>query len=604
MGPRGSRELRIVEPVELDVPGRDFVADTRLRPVREPLGARVVALGTLAIATTTGVVLVGAGAAPPPWLPVLALLAIVAITVNRGAFFPTELAATSEVAVLVAAIAGFHGDAAVLGPLVVALAVGPLDVLHWRQRAWVRMAYNSGSQGVAVLAGTAAFAAVVADRPPAFLTFAVASAGAGVAYALADSACGAVLMRARGDGWRGAVTHQWTVNRLAPPLAVVGGLAGFVANGSGWLPALVVLAPTPWVPELVLVPARTLRARARIAARWACIGLAAAADVALLVAVAPGRAAAPAVALTACALAAGIELDVSRARVAPLAALVVVAGATVFGGPAEVGVVAAAVTAVLVTLTAWVRRPRAPSVVVAAALAAGLAGAATGGVARMVEWGHAAGATTAAGVGCVLVFVAVAVAVGDLGASRAAAVVWAFPLLVVGALLAAVWARTGLPGAAMYAVGVGGVLALVVWVAPPPWDSSGLARVLAHRRAPDARIVTAALVALGATAGAVAVSQSGPGAGTVPALVAGAACEAGLAVALAAARQWRFTPNARRATAGAGVALAALIPAVYLPLAWSGWSAAAGVLVLVGTGALAISWPAARAARSGIEVRR
>jgi hypothetical protein len=486
---------------------------------------------------------------------------------------------------------------------VVALAVGPLDVFHWRQRAWVRMAYNSGSQGIAVLAGTAAFAAIVADRPPAFVTFTMAAAGAGAAYALADSACGALLMRARGDGWRGAVTHQWTVNRLAPPLAVVGGLAGFVANMSGWLPALVVLAPTPWVPELVLVPARTLRARGRIAARWVGIGLAAATEVALVVAVAPGRAAAPAAGLTACALAAGIELDVSRARVAPLAALVVVAGATVFGGPVEVGIVVATITAVLVTLTAWARRPCAPAVVVVAALAAGLAGGVAGGVARMVEWGHAPGATTAAGVVCVLVFAAIAVAVGDLGASRVAAVVWASPLLVVGALLAAAWARTGLPGAAMYAVGVGGVLALVVWVAPPPWDSSGLARVLAHRPAPDARIVTAALVAAGATAGAVAVSQSGSRTGTVLALVAGAVCEAGLAVALTAARQWRFTPNARRATAGTGVALAALIPAVYLPFAWSGWSAAAAVLAFFGTGALAISWPAARAARSEIEVR-
>jgi hypothetical protein len=564
-------------------------------------------VGTLAAAITTGVVLGGAGAVPPPLLPVLALLAILAVTVNRGAFFPTELAATSEVAVLVAAIAGFHGDAAVLGPLVVALAVGPLDVLHWRQRARVRMAYNSGSQGLAVLAGTAAFAAItaiVAGRPRTFLTVAVAAAGAGVAYALADSACGALLMRARGDGWREAVTHQWTVNRLAPPLAVVGGFAGFVATVSGWLPALVVLAPTPWVPELVLVPARTLRVRGRVVAGWAGIALAATAGILLLVAVAPGRAPASAIALTACALAAGVELDARRARIAPLAALVVVAGATVFGGPVGAGILAAAIAAALVTLTGWVRRRRAPSVVVAAALGAGLVGAAAGAAARMVEWGHATGGTAAAGVVCVLVFAASAVVVGNLGASQAAVAVWALPLLVVGALLAAAWARTGLPGAAMYAFGVGGALALVVWVAAPPWDSGGLARVLARRTAPDARVVTAALVAVGAAVGTVAAAQPGSRTSTVLALVAGAICESGLAVALAAARQWRFTPNARRVTAGSGVVLAALIPAVYLPVARSGSGAAVGVLVAFGTGALAISWPAARAARSAVEVRR
>ena len=85
---------------------------------------------------------------------------VLAVTVNRGAFFPTELVATAEAAVLFAALVGFSRDAAFLGPLIVALAVGPLDVVHWRQRAVVRMAYNSGSQGLAVLVGAVAFRAV------------------------------------------------------------------------------------------------------------------------------------------------------------------------------------------------------------------------------------------------------------------------------------------------------------------------------------------------------------------------------------------------------------------------------------------------------------
>ena len=185
---------------------------------------------------------------------------VLAVTVNRGAFFPTELVATAEAAVLFAALVGFSRDAALLGPLIVALAVGPLDVVHWRQRAVVRMAYNSGSQGLAVLVGAVAFRAVSEAFGGSFPAVVAAAAIAAVPYALVDSTCGVFLMLARGGSrLRDAVRHQWSLNGLAVPLACVGALAGFLAIDVGWWLAIVVILPMPWIPELVLVRARSVQ---------------------------------------------------------------------------------------------------------------------------------------------------------------------------------------------------------------------------------------------------------------------------------------------------------------------------------------------------------
>jgi hypothetical protein len=59
-------------------------------------------------------------------------------------------AALGTGAVLLAAVVGFRDDAVFLGPLVVALLVGPLDAFHWGQRAVAqRLAAHSRCLGAA-----------------------------------------------------------------------------------------------------------------------------------------------------------------------------------------------------------------------------------------------------------------------------------------------------------------------------------------------------------------------------------------------------------------------------------------------------------------------
>src|SRR4051794_19103630 len=123
-----------------------------------PRAARWFSVGICGSAVLAGIVAFAAGAPLPPIAPVLLLAVAAALCVNRFALFPSEHAATAEAAVLLAAVVGFSGDAAILGPLTVALLVGPLDVLHWEQRSFVRMAYNAGNRGLATLTAVATFA--------------------------------------------------------------------------------------------------------------------------------------------------------------------------------------------------------------------------------------------------------------------------------------------------------------------------------------------------------------------------------------------------------------------------------------------------------------
>ncbi len=65
----------------------------------------------------------------------LLLALVAALSINLSVFFPNEHAATAEIAVLLAAVTGFSGDAHWLGPLVVALLMGPLDASHGAGRS-------------------------------------------------------------------------------------------------------------------------------------------------------------------------------------------------------------------------------------------------------------------------------------------------------------------------------------------------------------------------------------------------------------------------------------------------------------------------------------
>ena len=118
-------------------------------------------VGVFVAAAVVGVALVAAGEPLPSLVPVLLLAVLVALSVNLGALFPSEFSATADVALLFAAVVGFAIDAPLLGPFVVGLLMGPLDWVHWKQRLFYRMAYNSGSQSLCILLAALAVLAYV-----------------------------------------------------------------------------------------------------------------------------------------------------------------------------------------------------------------------------------------------------------------------------------------------------------------------------------------------------------------------------------------------------------------------------------------------------------
>ncbi len=237
----------------------------RARAATDTRGWRWFAFALFAGGLGAGVVLVTAGQRVTGAVAFVVLAALLALAVNRYAFFPSELAVTAEVAVLLAAVVGFgipavsggSGGAggSMLGPWCLALLAGPLDVLHWRQRSYVRMAYNAGNRMAATLLAAVVFSAVLgANRSPSFATIAVGGLAASVAFAVVEVVVGTVLVRLRtGAAWAAAARVELPMESLTIPLGLVGALAGALGAEVGWWLAPVLLAPAILVPELVLV---------------------------------------------------------------------------------------------------------------------------------------------------------------------------------------------------------------------------------------------------------------------------------------------------------------------------------------------------------------
>ena len=183
------------------------------------------------------------------------LAVFVVFAVNRFTFFPSEVAVTAEAAVLATAIVAFRHDSAFVGPWCVALLAGPLDLLHWRQRSFVRMAYNAGNRMLATLAGAASFTILLDSSllGTGAIRFGAAVLAAVLSYAAVEGAVGVVLVRLHtGASWLGAARIELPLDALSVPLAVVGGAAGYLATEVGWWAATLVLVPTLFVPELAL----------------------------------------------------------------------------------------------------------------------------------------------------------------------------------------------------------------------------------------------------------------------------------------------------------------------------------------------------------------
>ena len=530
---------------------------------------------------------VGTGAPFPPIGVCLALAIPLTLCMNRFVFFPNEVGVTAEAAVLFAAVVAFRSSSPVLGPLTLALLVGVLDAKHWERHAFVRMAYNSGSQALTVLVAVAAFGPLERWCGSSGAALVVAVVLAAVPYVVVESGFGVVLMVLLGEPARLAVRQQVPANLLALPLAAIGAVAGLLAVGVGpWL-ATLLLVPTPLVPEAVLVGARR-RGRTGGQAGGASLAVATGAcavGLAVLAGMAPTVEAATVVTVGALAVLLGADARVRRDRPVPSSAVVAIVTASVLI-PGGWAVAVGATAAVLATASAWWVSGGGRGGTAALVLAAGSASfAAAVGV---VPTAHGAPATLLAAMVVGIVFLV-------LTARSPTIIGWSVPLVAasVGAVL---FARSsdggrGLPALLLLLIAVGSAS---VWGALP-WSSRFLGP-WGGRRSPRAAMGVLAAASLGVAAACAWWVADATDA-------AAAAVTAGVLlvvlVASTAVRQWRFAPGRRRRDLGALLGVGACVLGVG-PLvagAVTAWSLVA-VIVSVGV-ADAVAFGCVRTVWSG-----
>jgi hypothetical protein len=554
---------------------------------------RRFAVALCAGGVAAGVALVASGErlTRPGAFVVLAVL--LAVAVNRYAFFPSELAVTAEVAVLLAAVvaygipeaSGGSGDAGgLIAPWCLALLAGPLDMIHWRQRSYVRMAYNAGNRMAATLIAAIVFSAMLGTDPSQpFAAIAVSGLVASAAFALVEAVIGTVLVRLRtGARWLASARVELPMESLTIPLGLVGALAGYLGASVGWWVAPLLLVPMIFVPELVLVTRRSRRAHLD---RIAMVGLALIA-IALPAVLAPWPRPVDVAGLTVVSLLLGVELRVvARAPVPALVSLGVVAALVVSGDAEMLGAVGVAVVAT--TLTWGLERASrwwAVPIAVAAAVAADLAfdlrpsrvmALAAALVFQLVVW------------------------------TRVERVVWTAPLVCVAVASAFAWRAIGNGGGVVFVAVLCIVLAAVAAVGAAPWNSRFLGVWVArrHHRIHRTVLAGAGMVALaGAVTGVVLPSSCDV---LVP--VASASATAVAAVAMNAVRQWRFAPTRRAGEATLVLASAMVALLLYPPTGLDGHSWSVAVLATPLAVCTAVAWPLVRrataAARPGPSAR-
>jgi len=492
-------------------------------------------------------------AARPSVGPVLLLGCVLLLAVNRFALFPNEHAATAEAAVLLAAVVGFRDHAAFLGPLVLALLVGPLDMLHWTQRSYLRMAYNAGNRGLSALAAAGAFAALThsLDDPSSVLASGVAAVVSVAAFAAVDFALSVALMRLQGEQLPAAARAVLGIDVLAVPIALFGVACGFLVPAIGWWAVAIALLPAVFVPELALA-----RARWRVAVvRDVAIVTAVVGTVVSLAVLGPRPPLTVLGALLALAWIVGTVLGTDRWRVPPLLALLVTAGAVVTDDRSAFLV--AALTALTGSIAAaWARGRLLPHAFVLVLALVGAAGATL--VARSSSStppGVALGALLAG-----VVFGVVAVLPGG-ARQRVVQLVWSAPVLAGAVAWALLWRVAGIGGGICFAVGIATLVAAASWWGPCPWRTPPAVRRMGRRV--ERHLLSLLLVTeLVSLAGVVSALAAGDDVRALLAWLGVAAGETALAMVLAGTGQWRFAPRARTATLVALLAVGAVVLAV------------------------------------------
>jgi hypothetical protein len=526
--------------------------------VREPRAVRVFCLAILALALAIGAALVALGAALPAPGPVLLLALVVALCVNRFALFPSEQAATAEAAVLLAAVVAVRGSALWLGPLCVALLVGPLDSLHWHQRSFLRMAYNAGNRGLAVVVAVAGFVGVRELTGRSTTAVVVGAVVAAACFAVVDLFLSAALLLLQGNSRAAALRHVLDIDALTLPVALYGGAAGLLVSGPGWWATALALIPAAFVPELVLT---RIRWRGAIV-RDLVLALVVVAGLVSLAVVGSLPDALTLALLVAVGVLAGLEFGAdARAAVPPLLAVGVVAAVVVADG--DRAFFAAALVAVVGTWTALLVssiecRVGAPVALITAAVGGTLAALIYEVAPRSVH-GVAWPALTA-GLGFELVAVAVATDRRRTGRQ----VLWSAPVLATAVAAAFTWRLVGPGGAVLFAFVMTAVGAATTWWGAPPWRSRVLSARLVGWPPTRHRVVQAGTAGIAVLLMGVALVGR-PGVGREVLVWVGVALgEIAVAMALAGVRQWRFAPR-RRASECATLLLVTLLLIVVCP---------------------------------------
>jgi hypothetical protein len=536
--------------VSLSRPARDLTRDgpapAAPAAAREPRIVVAYACALLAVAIAALVAAAGSGAALPA-LGICLLLAVpVAICMNRFVLFTNEVGATAEAAVLFAALVLFRDDAVVLGPLVIALLVGPLDANHWERRSFVRMAYNSGSQALTTLVCVAVFVPLSDGFGSSWPGVTAAAAVAVLPYILVETAFGVTLVVLRGERTGPAVRHQLPVNALALVLALYGAGVALLVPAVGWWCVPVLLVPVAFVPELTFALLRTRRWSGPRPWSTAVVVAATVLGAIALASAIPVADVGTLGALLVIAVLIGLELRAGPdVLVPPMVAVGVLAAVVLFGGGAAYG--AAVLTACCTTLVAlgW-RATRALRPLLLAATSAvvcvwifDLVDVARGGVYRGVV------SAAVAGSACAAVIVLFGARDRERGLIRVA---WSVPVLLVAAALAIAWADVGHLGAVVFGSGLLFVsVSMATWGAPP-WRSRFLSRLGTRRVASGAWLVfgAGAACAIGCSIAAICTVGSSRAVMTTLALGSG---EATVGMVAAGVRQWRFAPSHRRVDA-------------------------------------------------------
>ena len=122
---------------------------------------RALCIGVAVLAAATCVVLVLVG--PTPDAAALLILGVLcAFAANTSVVLPNDSAMSASFMLAVASIVVFHGDARLLGPLVVGIA-GGLYLPHIREREARKVLFNAGSLGLSALAAAAVYSLVPSD---------------------------------------------------------------------------------------------------------------------------------------------------------------------------------------------------------------------------------------------------------------------------------------------------------------------------------------------------------------------------------------------------------------------------------------------------------